>query len=317
MRKVAEPCVNIGHFQILPETCRIKCGSAMIHVEQKCMDVLMLLASRPEEVVSRAAILDAIWPASSSGDQALNRAISNLRKALDDCPDSPSIIETIPGRGYRLIAECRPSHVTFPMQSAEALPWRQRIPRKAAVFAGSVAVLSGGATALLFFDHFTKPQKSGVSLRVLQSPLHVVYVAPTIVISDTGEVHQHPFAQEISSAVHAGLERSNYVIVGADKLVLTEDMTMSRLGHSAFDMGIGRMLGVEIIERQSMLSVHLYILNTGSGTVLWHRTLDHNDPADIQPFLSKIEQTILEETSDYLEYTMDGAQASALPDIPE
>jgi DNA-binding winged helix-turn-helix (wHTH) protein/TolB-like protein/Tfp pilus assembly protein PilF len=75
-----------------------------LRVEPKVMEVLMALADRAGQVVSRDELLAAVWPGVVVGDEALTQSIIKLRKALGDSPRTPAYIETISKRGYRLIA---------------------------------------------------------------------------------------------------------------------------------------------------------------------------------------------------------------------
>lgn len=73
------------------------------HVEPKVMQVLVLLAQRPGQVVSRRELLDAIWEGDPDSDEALTRAVCSLRKHLGDSCQHPSFLGTVYKRGYRLI----------------------------------------------------------------------------------------------------------------------------------------------------------------------------------------------------------------------
>ncbi len=64
----------------------------------------MFLADRAGQVVSREALLSAVWPGVVVGDDSLTQVVIKLRKALGDVPDKPAYIQTISKRGYRLIA---------------------------------------------------------------------------------------------------------------------------------------------------------------------------------------------------------------------
>jgi DNA-binding winged helix-turn-helix (wHTH) protein/Tfp pilus assembly protein PilF len=68
------------------------------------MQVLVLLARRAPEVVSRSELLDVVWPGAVVGDEALTQSIIKLRRALGDEARAPAYVETIPKGGYRLIA---------------------------------------------------------------------------------------------------------------------------------------------------------------------------------------------------------------------
>ncbi|MEM6645819.1 MAG: winged helix-turn-helix domain-containing protein [Bacteroidota bacterium] len=73
-------------------------------VEPRVMAVLTYLAHHSGQVVLRETLLDAVWEGVVVNEDALTRAISELRKLLGDDPRRPAVIETIRGRGYRLIA---------------------------------------------------------------------------------------------------------------------------------------------------------------------------------------------------------------------
>lgn len=83
------------------------------------MEVLVCLASRPGEPVSKEAILNTVWADSFVTENVLARAISELRRAFEDNPRQPRFIETIPKRGYRLVAPLgsaeRSVHETTPV----------------------------------------------------------------------------------------------------------------------------------------------------------------------------------------------------------
>jgi len=69
------------------------------------MGVLLCLARRPGEVVTREQLEAEVWRGMVVGYDALSNAIAKLRKAFDDDRQHPRIIETIPKVGYRLIGE--------------------------------------------------------------------------------------------------------------------------------------------------------------------------------------------------------------------
>lgn len=68
------------------------------------MDLLCALAARRGQVVSREELMQALWPDVVVGDDSLARTVSKLRQALGDDARSPTYLETIAKRGYRLIA---------------------------------------------------------------------------------------------------------------------------------------------------------------------------------------------------------------------
>src|SRR5262245_63205103 len=68
------------------------------------MDLLAFLANSGGRVVSKDEIIDAVWHGRFIAEATLTRSIADLRRALGDDQRSPQYIETIPKRGYRLVA---------------------------------------------------------------------------------------------------------------------------------------------------------------------------------------------------------------------
>lgn len=101
----AERRFRIGDWVALPRLNRIARDGKQAQLELKAMDVLLCLASRPGELVTKRELVDAVWQTEFVSDNTLTRRIAELREALGDDARHPSFIETIPKRGYRLIAE--------------------------------------------------------------------------------------------------------------------------------------------------------------------------------------------------------------------
>ena len=95
---------RLGDWLVEAGLNRISRGGSVVQLESKAMDVLVLLASRAGELVSRAELQDAVWQTEFVSYNTLVGRISELREALEDDARQPRYIETVPKRGYRLIA---------------------------------------------------------------------------------------------------------------------------------------------------------------------------------------------------------------------
>jgi hypothetical protein len=72
-------------------------------VRRKLMDLIIYLSSANGRVVARGELLDHIWTHRPASDESLTQLISELRRTLGD-----SALQTIPGKGYRLLAQVAP-----------------------------------------------------------------------------------------------------------------------------------------------------------------------------------------------------------------
>lgn len=118
------------------------------------MAVLVYLASRPGEVVTREELERDVWNSRSVSYAALTGCITKLRKTLGDDSRNPRYIETIAKKGYRLIASVSALPLTPAIPTptpldpvAVSTPQRARL-MKHWITAGLAVVMS---TALYFF----------------------------------------------------------------------------------------------------------------------------------------------------------------------
>ena len=95
---------RIGDNLIEPLLNRIVRDGNEVRLEPRVMDVLVCLAERAGEVVSRDTLNQRVWPNVVVTDQAVTNCISELRHHLGDSRPSQRIIETISKRGYKLAA---------------------------------------------------------------------------------------------------------------------------------------------------------------------------------------------------------------------
>ncbi len=95
---------QLGDFQVIPDRNIVEKVEQSIHLEPKIMNVCLSLAKRCGDVVSRDELIDEVWGSNIGSDESLTRAIHVLRKTFSQTPSGGVVIETIPKRGYRLVA---------------------------------------------------------------------------------------------------------------------------------------------------------------------------------------------------------------------
>src|ERR1700675_523010 len=96
--------LRVGDWTVEPALNQISAAGKTVKLEPKAMAALIYLANRPGQVVSREALLSAVWPGVVVGDDSLTQVVIKLRKALGDVPEKPAYIQTISKGGYRLVA---------------------------------------------------------------------------------------------------------------------------------------------------------------------------------------------------------------------
>jgi len=104
-----------------PSLDRLSRDGVTVRVEPKVMDVLAELAAHPGRVVPKQVLIHTVWGREFVAESVLTRAVAELRRILQDDAHASRYIETIPKRGYRLIAPLAP------LQSS-ARPGPRRVP---------------------------------------------------------------------------------------------------------------------------------------------------------------------------------------------
>src|SRR5688572_24214773 len=95
---------NIGEWQVEPELNIITRDGREIRLEPTVMALLVCLSERAGAVVSKDELMRQVWTDRCVTDGVLTTSIWELRRALGDDAKSPRFIQTVPRKGYRLIA---------------------------------------------------------------------------------------------------------------------------------------------------------------------------------------------------------------------
>jgi TolB-like protein/DNA-binding winged helix-turn-helix (wHTH) protein/Flp pilus assembly protein TadD len=120
----------LGDWLIQPSLDRVTRDQQTRTVPPRFMDLLVFLAEQRGTVVSKSQIVDEVWGGDIVTDGALTHAVAVLRQTLDDDARHPRYIETIPRRGYRVIAGVRSDgelRESIPRKTAAGSGWGVRI----------------------------------------------------------------------------------------------------------------------------------------------------------------------------------------------
>jgi len=99
--------LRFDQFELDLISYELRKSGRLIKLEKLPMELLILLAERQGQMVSREQIIQRLWGDNIFVDtrQGINTAVRKLRIALQDDSEHPRLIQTLPGRGYRLLAQ--------------------------------------------------------------------------------------------------------------------------------------------------------------------------------------------------------------------
>jgi Tol biopolymer transport system component/DNA-binding winged helix-turn-helix (wHTH) protein len=137
-----------------PSNLRLTVASVVRPLEPKSFRLLQFLIENRERAVSKEEIFEAVWPDVTVTDNALTRAVAQIRKAIGDDPKEPRYIETVPTVGYRFLATVATGAVEVPSAAG-----RSRAARWPLVvgFLAVAIILGGTAIWRLLLPRATGP----------------------------------------------------------------------------------------------------------------------------------------------------------------
>jgi DNA-binding winged helix-turn-helix (wHTH) protein len=99
------PCARLSFdcFELDEANARLARAGEPVPLAPKPFAVLCALARKPDKLVTKNELLDAVWGHRFVTESVLKTAISEVRAALGDDPKQPRYIETVSRRGYRFI----------------------------------------------------------------------------------------------------------------------------------------------------------------------------------------------------------------------
>ena len=165
---------TLGDWLVEPEFNQLTSGNESHRVEPKVMSVLLYLATSAPRVATKDEILQAVWPDTFVGEDALTRCVSVLRRIFEDSPHNPRFIKTIPKVGYCLLVEvlpysppAEPTSTASPQSeptaslmetTSDSQPKRRNIDRRKTAIHLAAAILLLAALGGMFFigDRITR-----------------------------------------------------------------------------------------------------------------------------------------------------------------
>jgi DNA-binding winged helix-turn-helix (wHTH) protein/TolB-like protein/Tfp pilus assembly protein PilF len=254
-----EKQLQIGDWKVEPALNEMSAAGRTVKLEPKAMAVLAYLADRPGQVVSREALLSAIWPGVVVSDDALTQVVIKLRKALGDAAEKPAYIQTISKKGYRLLA---------PVRRPDEPPAPRKPKRRVLCLAGAglAAAILAGLTLWWIQD---KPaQMATLDLEAMRA------AQPTVTIRPFEALGEDPEAVLLARGLTADL------VTDLSKVVGLSVIGIALLGEPAggrvpADPESSRYLVSGTVQRvEDRVRLHVHLADAQTGKQLWSERFD-------------------------------------------
>lgn len=140
----ADGPLRAGPLEIQPAERAVRIEGSPARVSGKPFDVLLALARASGRLVSKEDLIEEVWEGRAVSDAVLTTAIRELRQALGDDARAPRFVETVHGRGYRLLVAAPPEAPQSPQSPTAVAPQAPSVEPDRRTL-----ILAGGGAALL------------------------------------------------------------------------------------------------------------------------------------------------------------------------
>ncbi len=300
--------VRFATFELDLREEQLRKDGLLVRLAPQPFKLLAWLATHAGKLVTRQELCEQIWGPGLvvDFDQGLNHCIKQVRLALEDDPDNPRFIETVPKRGYRFIAEVRseerPNRATFPEPDqgraggpAVAVRRPRGVRQRLLVAAVSIAVVLGIAFLTMTRREPSPQSAAPATLAIL--PFHVLNRQ-----DDIGFL-----GLAIPDAITARLARAGKLRVSPTGAVVRAQPETQTIPELARTLGVAYLLTGTIQQTDASTRVTVQLVaatNTGS---LW---AEHYDLPNAN--LLTLEDIISEKVSGALRIPLTPAERAQL-----
>ena len=284
-----EATIRFGEFELALKSGELRKNGEIVRLQPQPFKVLVFLASHPGQTVTRQELQQAVWDGETFVDfeHGLNFCIKQIRNALGDNAQSPRLIETLPRRGYRFIAEVEKPNGSLMIgsglgaapQSNVAEPVTNETPPNASThtaarsFAMTEALIGAIVVVALIAAYYLwrGPDK-------LVAPKSKLMLAVLPFENLSGDPEQDYFSDGMTEEMIARLGQLEPKTVG----VIARTSSMTYKGANKDIARIGRELGVGFVvegsvrREQDKVRITAQLIQVSDQTHLWSASYDRS-----------------------------------------
>lgn len=280
---------QFGDFRLDCGRFELQLNGRALRVERKPMELLMLLASREGQLVTRAEIAQRLWSSEVFVDteHGINTAIRKLRHLLRDDPDTPRFIQTVTGMGYRFIApitaiETAVPEAVAPFTAATLASHPAEAPSAPAPAPPAqshrlwLGIAAGGAAliAILAVTLGPQPLASRLLHRNAQPTITSLAVIPLDNLS--GDPNQEYFADGMTDELITMLAKDSTLRITSRTSVMQYKGARKPLPEIARALKVDGILEGSISRANGQVHMTLQIIRADTDTHLWAESYDRS-----------------------------------------
>jgi TolB-like protein/DNA-binding winged helix-turn-helix (wHTH) protein len=302
-RAVPASHYKFGEFKLDSARFELRRAGQVLKLERIPLELLILLAERDGDVVSRQEIVERLWGKDVFLDteHGINTAIRKIRQALRDDPDNPRFLQTVTGKGYRFVGHQNGNQATpeplpksqtvepapsapIPPTPIESQPWRPAVIAVLGlcVVAGGLLAFNAGGIRDHLFPGNHPPQ------------IHSIAVLPLANLS--GDSAQDYFAAGMTDELITALAKYRSLRVVSRTSAMQYTGARRPLREIAQELGVDGILEGSVGRSGNRVHMTVQLIYAPSDTHIWAESYDR-DLNEIYSLPLELSRTIAQEVN--------------------
>ncbi len=263
-------------------------------VRPQVMDVLVYLALHSGSTVDAEELLDDLWPGKVVTSASIYNCMSEIRRAFRTCDEGGSYIETMPKRGYRLVA---PVEMLDGKTAPRWFPTATSLPR--------VAVFSAALLSLVLFAVAGRQCSAVDEPRLGPGSLVVLPFS-----SDMNEPRD-VFADGLMREILAEFSKIKAMTTIGRTTSMHYRDTDKPVTVIADELGVATVLSGNLMEESGHLKLDLELVDGRSGEILWTEAYELRRSVD---GAFRVQSAIVREVARALQVELSSSESARIDD---
>jgi TolB-like protein/DNA-binding winged helix-turn-helix (wHTH) protein/Tfp pilus assembly protein PilF len=300
---------QFGEFRLDAAKRQLWRNDLAVPLTPRVFETLLYLVEHPNVVLDKERIMEAVWPDSIVEENNLTQNISGLRRVFGEKPDTHRYIVTVPGRGYRFVAEVKKRRAdsvddNIPANAATVPP-----PEPAAATGSEMKVepeTGGGvnpgwlafAVALVilalivWWNRTPNVAKQPQILATVPVALSEKSIAVLPFTNLSSEQENAFFAEGVQDDILTALAKlADLKVISRTSVAGYAAGPVRDLREIARELGVANILEGSVRRAGSKVRVTAQLIETRTNTHLWAETYDR-DLTDVFAIQSEIARNI-------------------------
>jgi TolB-like protein/DNA-binding winged helix-turn-helix (wHTH) protein/thioredoxin-like negative regulator of GroEL len=300
---MGQALLQFDDIELDPENYELRRSGRVIKLEKQPMELLILLAQRPGQLVTREDIIARLWGQGRflDTDQGINSSVRKIRTALKDNPEKPRYLLTVVGKGYRFIAPLKveettaaqgrvappskPLSETFLVTAPVEPPkWRKHLPW----------VIGTSAFLIMSVVIGLEQRRWAAAAPVIRS----IAVLPMENLS--GDPGQEYFADGMTDALITSLAKLNSIRVISRTSIMRYKGACKSLPQIARELNVDAVVEGTVVRSGQNVRITAQLIQASTDRHLWAESYQRNSE-DILLLQSQVALAIAEQVQGRLD----------------